>query len=78
MPATIPVEEKRTPMARKAIAAALFIVSGALLVVSGFALSNLFDEYKDSPDSTYLEAGLIPLAFAALCLVAGVLSLRER
>jgi hypothetical protein len=63
---------------RKLIAALLFVLAGGLLVVSAFALSNLFDEYKDSPDSTYLEAGLIPLAFALLCLVAGVLSLRER
>jgi hypothetical protein len=63
---------------RRLIAALLFVLAGGLLVVAAFALSNLFDEYKDSPNSTYLEAGLIPLAFALLCLGAGVLSLRER
>jgi hypothetical protein len=62
----------------KTIAAMLFVIAGGLLVISGLALSNLFDEYKDSPDSTYLQAGLIPLAIALMCLVAAGLSLRGR
>jgi MprA protease rhombosortase-interaction domain-containing protein len=42
------------------------------------ALSNLFDDYKDSPDSTYIETAAVPLVLAALLLVAGALTLRKR
>ena len=42
------------------------------------ALSNLFDDYKDSPDSTYIETAAVPLVLGALFLVAGVLTLRKR
>jgi hypothetical protein len=45
--------------------------------VSGFALSNLFDDYKDSPDSMFIEAAAIPLGTAVVCLAGGVLALRN-
>jgi hypothetical protein len=63
---------------RKALAALLFVLTGACLTIGGIVLSNLFDDYKDSTDSTYIETAAYPLVLGALFLVAGVLALRER
>jgi hypothetical protein len=41
-------------------------------------VSNLFDDYKDSPDSMVIEAAAIPLGIAVVCLAGGVLALRRR
>jgi hypothetical protein len=62
---------------RKVFAAVLFALTGACFLLSGFALSNLFDDYKDSPDSMFIEAATIPLGIAVVCLAGGVLALRN-
>lgn len=63
---------------QKVIAALLFILTGACLALGAIVLSNLFADYKDSPDSTYIGAAAIPLALAGLFLIAGVLTLRRK
>jgi hypothetical protein len=62
---------------QKAFGVTLLVLSGALLTTAGFTLSNLFDEYKDSPDSTYLELGLPLLVFGVVCLATGILAVRR-
>jgi hypothetical protein len=62
---------------QKALAALLFVLTGTCLAIGGIVLSTLFDDYKDSPDSTYIETAAVPLALAALFLVAGILALRR-
>jgi hypothetical protein len=64
-------------MMRKVVAAVLFALTGAGLLLTALALSNLFDDYKDSPDSMFIEAAAIPLALALLCLAGGVIALRN-
>ena len=39
---------------RRLVAAVLFALAGALLLLSGLTLSNVWDRYQDSPDSTYI------------------------
>ena len=63
---------------QKALSALLFVLAGACIALAVLALSNLFDDYKDSPDSTYIETAAVPLVLAALLLVAGILTLRKR
>jgi hypothetical protein len=62
---------------RKVVAAVLFALAGACLLLFGLALSNLFDDHKDSRDSMFIEAAAIPFAIAVVCLAAGVLALRN-
>lgn len=63
---------------QKALSALLFVLTGACLTIGGIILSTLFDDYKDSPDSTYVETAAVPLVLAALFLIAGILTLRRR
>ena len=63
---------------QKAFSALLFVLAGACITLAVLALSNLFDDYKDSPDSTYIETAALPLVLAALFLVAGALTLHKR
>ena len=62
---------------RKVVAAVLFALAGACLLVTGIVLSNLFDDYKDSPDSTFIETAAIPFSVAVLCLAGGAWALRN-
>ena len=62
----------------KVLAAVLFAVAGALVLLSFFALENLWADYQDSPDSTYIEVAAIELALATAAAVAGALALRNR
>jgi ABC-type enterobactin transport system permease subunit len=62
---------------QKALSALLFVLTGACLTIGGIILSTLFDDYKDSPDSTYIETAAVPLVLGALFLVAGILTLRK-
>ena len=64
-------------MMRKALAALLFLLAGVCLTFVGTSLANLFDDYKDSPDSTYLEAAATAFAPAVLFVVGGALALRK-
>jgi ABC-type cobalamin transport system permease subunit len=62
---------------RKVVAAVLFAVMGACLLLAGFALSNLFDDYKDSPDSMFIKTAAQVSVIALVCLVGGVIALRN-
>ena len=62
---------------RKVIAAFLFAVTGACLLLTGLVLSNLFDEYRDSPDSMFIETGATVFAVGVVCLIGGVVALRS-
>ena len=62
----------------KAIAALLFMVTGALLLVGSLTLANLWDDYQDSPDSMYIETAAIVLGLALLAAVGGLFALRRK
>ena len=63
---------------RKLLAAVLFAVTGACLMLTGLVLSNLFDAYKDSPDSMFIETAATVFAVGVVCLVGGVIALRYK
>lgn len=63
---------------RKVLAAVLFAVAGALILLSYAALENLWADYQDSPDSTYIEVAAIELGLAAVAIAGGVVALRGR
>lgn len=63
---------------RRVLAAILFALMGAALLLVFFALQNLWDDYKDSPDSLYIETAAIEAAIAIACGVGGALVLRRR
>ena len=63
---------------RKVLAAVLFAVAGALILLSYTALENLWADYQDSPDSTYIEVAAIELGLAAVAIAGGVVALRGR
>ena len=62
----------------RALAAMSFVLAGVCLAVGVLGISNLFDDYKDSPDSTYVETAAVPLALAVVFLACGTLALRRR
>ena len=63
---------------RKVGAALLFTIAGAFLLLAWGALDTLWADYKDSPDSTYIEMAatfaVVALGFAGL----GAFVLRDR
>jgi hypothetical protein len=61
----------------KVLAALLFSLGGVCVAVAAIVLSNIFDEYKDSPDSTYVEFAAVPGLLGLLFLVAGALARRR-
>ncbi len=63
---------------RKVGAALLFMVAGALLLIASSSLSELWAEYKDGPDSTYIEAFAITAGIALGCVGLGGWLLRGR
>jgi hypothetical protein len=63
---------------RKVVAAVLFALTGALLLLAWAALDNLWADYQDSPDSTYIEVAAIELGLALVCAAGGVWALRSR
>lgn len=63
---------------RKTLAAVLFALSGALLLLTAFALQNLFEEYKDSADSVYIATAAVTFGLGVVAAVGGALLLRER
>lgn len=62
---------------RKVVAAVLFAVAGAALLLSAFGFTALFDDYKDSPDSLYLAWGVGTLAVAVVAAAIGAVLLKE-
>ncbi|HKJ36810.1 MAG TPA: hypothetical protein VKA36_09615 [Solirubrobacterales bacterium] len=65
-------------MARKVLAALLFILATALLVWSVVVLSTVWDDYKDSSDSTYVLNAAVVFGLAVLAAAAGYLTIRQR
>ncbi|MCA1680673.1 MAG: hypothetical protein LC777_17860 [Actinobacteria bacterium] len=64
---------------RLVVAALLLILAAPWVVVAWGPLENLFAEYQDSPDSTYLLFGLPPaIAGAAFLAAAGWVLYRHR
>jgi hypothetical protein len=54
------------------ISPAAILLGAILIAVSWGPLHNLFEEYQDSPTSTYLILGLPPLLIGAACVLAGL------
>jgi hypothetical protein len=61
---------------RKLLAAVLFVITGACLLLAGTVASTVFDDYKDSEDSYYLGMAAVPLLIGLICLAGGVWALR--
>jgi hypothetical protein len=62
---------------RKLVAAVLFMVAGALLLLAGLALSNVWEPLADSSDSAYVETAAIWAALAVPALAGGIWTLRS-
>ena len=60
---------------RLAAAIVLLAVAALLAFLGGTVISHLWDEYKDSPDATYVGIGSVCLALSALFAAGGLLSL---
>ena len=63
---------------RTVLGAVLFAVAGAAILVGASVISNVWDDYADSPDSTYIEVAAIYFGIALAAGVGGVLALRRR
>jgi hypothetical protein len=61
---------------RTKLAAVLFVLTGAFLLLAGVIAANVFGEYKDSEDSFYLAMASMPFVLGLVCLAAGVWALR--
>jgi purine-cytosine permease-like protein len=62
---------------RFALAFLLVLLAVVSAVVAWGPLHNLWADYKDSPDSTYLLFGLPFVAIAVACLAAAVIIVRR-
>jgi hypothetical protein len=60
------------------IAAVLFGITGAFLLLAYFSISLIWSGGGDSPDSTYLKIGLMEIGIAAVFAVGGALVVRRR
>jgi hypothetical protein len=56
----------------------LLMVAGAFLLIASTSFVELWAEYKDSPDSTYIEAAAITAGIALGCIGLGGWLLRGR
>ena len=65
-------------MTRWVMAILMFGAGGAFLFMSWGPLHNLFEDYQDSPASTYLLFGLPMIAIAIVFFALGFLSLLFR
>jgi hypothetical protein len=63
---------------RKVGAALLFMLAGAFVLLAWVALDNLWADYQDSPDSTYITVAAIELAIASGFAGLGAWILRGR
>ena len=61
-------------LAKLAIAIPLGMIAAFLAFYGGFIILIIFDEYKDSPDSTYLTMGGALLGISALFATAALLT----
>jgi peptidoglycan/LPS O-acetylase OafA/YrhL len=60
--------------ARLAVAVPLVVIAAFLAFYGGFIISIIFDDYKDSPDSTYLTVGGTSLAISGMLAMAALLT----
>ena len=60
----------------KVLAAVLFTLTGACLLLAASVASTVFDNYKDSEDSYYLGVATVPFIVALVCLAGGIWALR--
>ena len=74
----LPVDRPPRLRTVEIVAAVLFAIAGALVLLSFFALENLWADYQDSQDSTYIEVAALELTLAAAAAVGGALALRKR
>lgn len=58
---------------RLAIALPLFVVAAFFLWFGGFVISNVFSDYKDSSDVTYLTIGGLSILIAGVFAAAALL-----
>lgn len=63
---------------RMLIAVGSILIGLFFILMSWGALSNLFEEYQDSPASTYLLVGGIQVAVGLVFIVAGFFALPRR
>lgn len=61
--------------ARLVVAVPLVVIAALLAFYGGFIISIIFDDYKDSPDSTYLVVGGTSLAISGMFATAALLTL---
>jgi hypothetical protein len=61
--------------AKLVVAIPMAVVAAFLAWNGGFIISIIFDDYKDSPDSTYLIVGGTSLAIAGMFATAALLTL---
>ncbi len=62
---------------RLALALLLIVTASVSLVIAWGPLHNLWADYKDSSDATYLMFGLPFVAVAVICLASAVAMLRR-
>ena len=60
--------------ARLVVAVPLVVIAALLAFYGGFIISIIFDDYKDSPDSTYLVVGGTSLAISGMFATAALLT----
>ena len=60
---------------RLAAAIVLLATAGFLAFLGSVVISNLWDDYKDSPDAVYIAIGSACLTLSALFAAGGLLSL---
>lgn len=63
---------------RKLAAAVLFAIAGALMLLAVMSLTNVWQQYQDSPDSTYIEVAALWLLLGLASMGAGFCALHDR
>jgi hypothetical protein len=63
---------------RTVLGAVLFAIAGAAILLGASVIDNVWVDYADSPDSTYIETAGIWFGIALAAVVGGVLALRRR
>jgi hypothetical protein len=63
---------------RTVLGAVLFAIAGAAILPGASVIDNVWADYADSPDSTYIETAAIWFGIGLAAGVGGVLALRRR
>jgi len=70
-------EERGYAGCSEVLAAVLFALTGAAVLLASFPISEIVSGEGDSPDSTYIAVAGVELGFALLCAIGGALALRR-